>query len=133
MGINITGSRNIKDNNMISKLRRYAIIKKANKRAAQVSLEITFAFIVIFMLFFSSTKIFAWFCNSLTNRQMAYEASRDIYNRDPRDGAQVQPTDVADLDSYLHNRSAPYYNPPLTLVDDGAGGSGGSGGRIIIR
>ena len=132
MRINITGSRNIKDKIMISKLRTYVILKKCNERKAQVSVEITFAFIITFMLFFSSAKMFAWFCNSLTNRQMAYEDSRAVYNRDSRDGPQVQPSDVAQLDSYLHNRSKPYYNPPLRLVESGGAGGAGGGG-IVYR
>ncbi|MFC1599304.1 hypothetical protein ACFL2W_00785 [Candidatus Omnitrophota bacterium] len=96
-------------------------------RTAQVTIEITFAFIVIFTLFYTSTKIFVWFCDSLANRQLAYEASRTIDHGAhpyPRNQSswwqqQVKPEDVGYLDDYLNDpRNTSYYNAPLDLVGD---------------
>ena len=71
-------------------------------KSSQVSIELTLAFIVVFMLFIASAKIFSWFCNSLAERQQAFEESRVI-----RGSHQVQPGDVKDLD---------YQPSPLNLV-----------------
>ncbi|MBW2046766.1 MAG: hypothetical protein JRI96_18155 [Deltaproteobacteria bacterium] len=109
-------------NPQITQMKKYGLCnhisyRRHRRSLGQVAVEITFAFIVVFILFYTSAKIFVWFGDSLTNRQLAYEASRAVYNRNWWDGPQVQPSDVADLDSYLHDRRASYYNAPLDLVE----------------
>jgi len=95
-------------NPQITQMKKYGLCnhisyRRHRRSLGQVAVEITFAFIVVFILFYTSAKIFVWF--------------GDSFNRNWWDGPQVQPSDVADLDSYLYNPRASYYNAPLDLVE----------------
>jgi len=57
-------------------LRVSCIMNRASKRRAQASIEVTLAFICIFILLFGSIKIFIWFTERIVRRQEDYEQTR---------------------------------------------------------
>lgn len=80
----------------MSKDKGKRIKDKEKKRRGQATIELTVAFMAIFVLLVASAKIFFWFSDSLANRHQAFEVSRTIH-RGGFGQNQAEPSDVQDL------------------------------------
>lgn len=93
--------------------------KGCRKTLAQVTIEVSVAFFIIFMLFMLTAKLFNWFANSMMDRQMTYELTRKTSPKYEHEN--VAPGNVYDMDKMFTNTGLPVDYDPLDLVEDETG------------
>jgi len=71
-------------NPQITQMKKYGLCnhisyRRHRRSLGQVAVEITFAFIVVFILFYTSAKIFVWFGDSLETGGMGRKSSLPMW------------------------------------------------------
>lgn len=62
------------------------------RKDSQVTLEVTAAFLMVFLLLAASARLFVWFSNNLAGRQEAFSGTREIKGSGPVSPGDVQGT-----------------------------------------